>query len=88
MRILKWQIGIGNERTLEMPKGSKVLDVQMQGDDCCLWAMCPKDVPIEPRTFVTYVTGQSIDKSLAQTYVSTFQLHKAGLVFHVFENTN
>lgn len=84
MKIWKWSLVIGGQQTLMMPAGAKLLDVQMQGDDLCVWAMCDENAPPEPRHLAIYGTGHSLPDHPGE-YIGTFQVSDLGLVFHLFE---
>ena len=82
MKILKWELNDSQE--LFLPKGAKILDVQIQKDTCCLWALCDENATREKRVFAIYGTGNPIPDDPG-TYISTFQMYNGNLVFHVFE---
>jgi len=84
MRIWKWVIGISDELTLMMPIGAKLLDVQMQADQCYIWALCDQNAEKEPRHLAIYGTGNPMPDDPGE-YVATFQMHGGALVFHAFE---
>jgi hypothetical protein len=81
MRIWKFALAVADEQTVMMPVGAKLLDVQMQGDACCLWALCDENAAKEPRLFAIYGTGNPMPDHPG-AYVATFQT--GPLVFHVF----
>ncbi len=89
MRIWKWNLPITDNQALKMPVGAKILSVQVQHDNCCLWALCDdsKGVPSENREIAIYGTGNPIPDNPGK-YISTFQLLDGDLVFHVFEVDN
>lgn len=84
MKIWKWQIEITDRQTVMMPDGAKLLDVQMQGDTCCVWALCDETAPKKPRHIAIYGTGNPVPDEPG-VYVATFQVRGGALVFHVFE---
>lgn len=84
MKIWKWKLYPLDHQAIEMPAGAKLLDVQVQGAEVCLWALCDPDAPLELREIVTYGTGHSLPDDPGE-YVATFQLEDGVLVFHVFE---
>lgn len=67
-----------------MPAGAKLLDVQMQGGECCVWALCDQSAAKEPRHIAIYGTGNQMPDEAGE-YVATFQMHGGALVFHAFE---
>lgn len=85
MVIYKYPLQITGYQTLSLPKGAKLLSVQMQGATCCLWALVDPEHNIrESRTLRMLCTGESFIKE--GDYISTFQIPNQGLVFHVFES--
>lgn len=87
MRIWKWQIEVTDRQTVMMPVGAKLLDVQMQGGECCVWALCDENAPKEPRHIAIYGTGNPMPDEPGE-YVATFQMRGGALVFHAFEVGN
>ena len=83
-RIWKWPLEVTDMQTLIMPAGAKLLDVQMQGGQCCIWALCDEYAPKEARHLAIYGTGNQIPDDAGE-YVATFQRFGGELVFHVFE---
>jgi hypothetical protein len=86
MKIFKWVLTVTDKQSLLMPAGAKILDVQTQGDSCCLWALCDQNARQEGRYFAIYGTGNPTPDEPGQ-YIATFQLASGQLVFHVFETT-
>ena len=84
--IWKYVLQVTDVQTVEMPVGSKILDVQMQNNTCCLWALCnsAEGSPKEDRTFVMYGTGHPVLEDHI-TYMGTLQFSHLQLVFHLFE---
>jgi hypothetical protein len=71
--------------SIELPRYSKILCIQMQGNQPCLWAMVDKDCKEkESRIFEIYGTGHDM-KEVPQEYIGTFQVNGGQFVFHVFE---
>lgn len=87
MRIWKWSIEVTDRQTVMMPKGAKLLDVQMQGGECCAWALCDQNAEKEPRHLAIYGTGNPMPDEPGE-YLATFQMHSGALVFHAFEVAN
>lgn len=84
MRIWKWRIDVTDMQTVIMPIGAKLLDVQMQNGECCIWALCDHTAPTEPRTIAIYGTGNQMPEDHGE-YIATFQMRGGALVFHAFE---
>ena len=81
--IWKWLIE-PNETAVSIPVGAEILTIQEQHGEPRLWALVDPDAEKEERSFKVYGTGQLI-KEKPGKYISTFQMHKGRLVFHVFE---
>lgn len=78
--IWKFPLKITNEQLINVPAGSKLLTVQMQGDVPCLWALVDPNTETSLCTIQTFGTGHPAEN--AGTYLSTYQVDS--LVFHVF----
>jgi hypothetical protein len=75
-----------DDYALSMPKGAKLLTVQMQYNEPELWALVDLHAPEVRRRFVTVPTGTPLPDEIATfVYVGTFQLHGGALVFHLFD---
>ena len=86
MRIWKWTLDVIDLQYVQMPRGAKVLSVQMQGGAPQLWALVDEKETQEPRAFTTYGTGHPLPEVLDYgRFVGTYQVHNGELVFHVFE---
>lgn len=85
--IWKFPLAVTDFQKIEMPKGAKVLAVQPQHDQVCLWAMVEPTNDKEERGFWIHGTGHQLKyaKHLGD-HVGTFQLRDGALVFHVFEH--
>lgn len=85
MRIFKWTLAIKNEQTIELPLGSKILSVQMQGDSPRLWALVDEHQERkQSRRIAVYGTGHHLPDDPGE-YLGTFQVYGGELVFHAFE---
>lgn len=85
-RIWKWALDVVDRQSISMPAGAQILTVQTQYGVPQLWALCDTTLPLTPRIFHIYGTGNVIRHSVAAGwYVGTFQLSDGALVFHVFE---
>lgn len=84
--IWKFPLAVADRQRIQMPKGAKVLTVQRQGDQACLWAIVNEQAETETRVFDVYGTGNpmpDLTDSETRTYIGTFQV--AFFVWHVFE---
>ena len=79
--IWKFPLEIVDRQPVSIPVGAQLLDVQMQGDQPCLWALVDTESPRITLVVRIYGTGHEIrdDPGL---YLGTFQ--ERTLVFHVF----
>ena len=87
MKIFKYPIPIEDYFELELPTGSKILTVQTQYNQPCIWCLVyPDIVPIEKRKFRLVGTGHLMEEGLVSLiYIGTFQLNDGILIFHLFE---
>ena len=83
MRIWKYPLEATDDQIVMMPRSAKLLTVQMQGNKCCLWALCNTRMPLCPRHITICGTGHPIHDDPGE-YIATFQMHN-GLIFHVFD---
>ena len=84
MKIWKWTLEVTDTQAITVPVGAKFLDVQMQGGQCCIWALCDPDAEREQRRIAIYGTGNPMPDSHGE-YIATFQMAGGALVFHAFE---
>jgi hypothetical protein len=75
--------------TIDMPQGAKILCVQVQRSEPCIWAICDRKAKLGPRRFFLAGTGLDFDEGSGSSqplaYVGTFQVHGGELVFHLFD---
>lgn len=64
-----------------MPDGAKILTLQMQDRDACIWAMVTPSNPLVNRFFTLHKTGFPCSGQ----YIGTIQMAPEALVFHLFE---
>lgn len=84
MTIWKYQLIVGDRQAIALPKGAKLLSIQIQYGIPCLWALVEPKAPKELRKILTRGTGQEFD-SANLVFLGTYQLSGGSLVFHVFE---
>lgn len=80
--IWKYPLDEAGRQTLLMPRGARVLCVQVQADEMQLWALVDDRAPNEPRNFAVYGTGHDLPGKPGE-YLGTVQL--GAFVWHVFE---
>lgn len=84
--VYKYYLPIQDVVMITMPKDAKVLTVQVQNGQPCIWAAVnPAPTELETRAFRIAGTGHPIVDEIVDDYVGTIQLHDGRLVFHVFE---
>jgi len=83
MTIYKYMLG-PSTTTIEMPKGAKILCVQVQYGSPCIWAQVESNAPMQERKFGIYGTGHQLPNE-KMTYIGTFQIEDRQLVSHLFE---
>ena len=83
--IWKFPLPVGDFVAISMPAGARVLTVQTQGINACLWALVDTDAPRETRRFRVFGTGHPVEGVEVDSYVGTIQQLGGALVWHVFE---
>jgi len=85
-RVYKYVLPIVDDMPLMLPLGAKILSVQNQNGNPCLWALVDPDEKTHVvRHFRMAGTGHDIDAYTDMVYIGTFQLHDGHLAFHLFE---
>ncbi|HDY86983.1 MAG TPA: hypothetical protein ENH82_02575 [bacterium] len=85
--IWKYAVLIQDTQKIEMPKGAKLLTVQVQRGIAFIWAMVnPMNTEVE-RIIKMVGTGHDLSEQIMGDYIGTFQINNewGGLVFHVFD---
>ncbi len=83
--VLKYQLDITDEQTVEMPKGAELLHVAEQFPGLLLWARVLPSEPREQRVILIRGTGHPI---WSQPYVGTVVSAVGALVWHVFDGAD
>lgn len=81
--IYKYECTVAGKFTLNLPVDSVILDVQVQNDRPCIWAVVEPDNPTTTREFQWAVTGGNPPEN--SLYHSTVQLAGGEYVAHLFE---
>lgn len=81
MKIWKYPLEEGTEYRIQMPKGARILDLQLQDRVPTIWAQVDPEAEKETRSFRIIGTDQIFFDALE--YVGTYQ--EGYLVWHVFE---
>jgi hypothetical protein len=85
--VYKYGFEINDDFELELPRGARILHVNVQHDCPCIWALVDPNAPKEMRKFHLAGTGHPIDidmRTTNYTHVGTFMMHEGKLVFHLF----
>ena len=83
--IWKYPMPLEDEITFDMPKGARVLSVQVQAGKPYIWAVVDPAREREQRFFSLRGTGHPDNGAGDMRFIGTFQLAGGGLVFHLFE---
>ncbi len=79
-QIWKYRVDVG---AIMMPKGAKILTVQMQNDTPYMWAIVDVDAELEERVFEIHGTGHNIRNIDEYEYIGTYIDNP--FVWHLFE---
>jgi hypothetical protein len=83
-QIWKYPIQISDCVEHEMPRGARLLCVQVQWGMPCLWAIVDPEQPRVRRRFWVVGTGHPFPNSEGLFYIGTVQLSGGTLIFHFF----
>jgi hypothetical protein len=83
MMIWKYELEVTDEQVVTLPAGARILALQVQHGQPCLWALVDPDAAKTPWKFRTVGTGHRVDFDTG-SYVGTYQVRGGALVFHVF----
>lgn len=83
--IYKYKLDTTDLQTVQMPEDARILCVQTQQGEPCLWAMVNPERKRVDRQIATYGTGHPIPVDISAGYIGTYQLSGGMLVFHVFD---
>ena len=82
--MYKYQLNVTDFQTIQMPKGAKILTVQVQSAyGPCLWALVDPTQELENVKIRIAGTGHPIEEDIVK-HIGTFQLQGGALVFHAF----
>lgn len=86
--IWKFPLEVADRQTVAMPAGSRIIAVQAQDGQPCIWAAVYVDEKrTEHRVFDIIGTGHQRERIHHRCHVGTFTSRGGCLVFHVFEVT-
>lgn len=85
MQIWKFPLKADDEQIVRMPKGARLLSLQIQKGIPCLWASVHTRIEEINRKVYTFGTGQDTAFITEQLdFVGTYQQFNGDLVLHVF----
>ena len=84
--IYKYPIPFEDNFALDLPKGFKILSLQLQFNKPHIWALIDPKQPKVPKTFYLLGTGHPLPSDRDLKYIGTFQLHPGTVVGHLFED--
>jgi hypothetical protein len=84
-KIFKYQLKVKDEQAILMPIGAKVISVQFQNGNLCLWAIVNPSNATELRCFEVYGTGADFPSlgMAERKHLATVQ--EGPFVWHIFE---
>lgn len=82
--VYKYPLEATDRQLVTMPKGAKILSVQVQNCVPYMWVLVNPENATEEVPIRIHSTGQNIPDADRLTYLGTFQMQRYGLVFHVF----
>ena len=85
LTVYKYELPSLPECSLNMPAHARILTVQVQDGIPCIWALVDTELRNVARHFAILGTGRDATSLVHATYIGTFQLPEARLVFHVFD---
>ena len=75
-----------SDTKIYMPKGAKILSVQVLYRSIVLWALVDSIEDLEERHFFRILTGESIPNKCLNNYLDTVLVgDHGGTVYHIFE---
>lgn len=83
--IWKFPIETMDRQALPLPRGARILAVQVQHGQPCIWAIVDPKADKETVEIRIHGTGHGLSEdSHTYDYIGTYQLRDGELVFHVF----
>ena len=82
--ILKFTLADVESQSVQLPKGSEILTVQVQNDKPCMWALADKENDKETINILTVETGDSLSDNFEGKHIGTYQLYNGIHINHVF----
>ena len=86
MTIYKYPIPVADEPIIAIPRGARILSVDVQHGVPCLWVLVDRFAPEVPHRFRLAGTGHEVDFEWRDApFVGTVLLAGGALVFHLFD---
>lgn len=85
MNIYKYPIETTDTQIVMMPQQAKILTVQVQRGQPCLWAEVNPLLAQERVVIEVFGTGHNMPAGIAREYIGTYQLYDGELIFHVYK---
>jgi hypothetical protein len=85
MTIYKYCLELKNLQAVQIPRGAKLLSVQIQRGNLCVWALVDPGMPTENRLISVHGTGHPLSDDDHGTFLGTVQMAGGDLVWHVFD---
>jgi len=85
-----WKFPIENSgvQIIEMPTGAQIINVGIQNEILCMWAVVNPETETESRHFEIYGTGHPMRAEIRKEFIGTYYLKGGAYVFHIFEIIN
>lgn len=86
--VWKFELSISDYYDILIPRGAKILTVQMQDHAICAWALVDQNAPMVNRKFRIAGTGHQLvieGTAVEMQYVGSVQQLGGALVWHVFD---
>jgi len=86
-KIFKYTLGVSDHQEIFPPANAEFINVQMQNDKICLWALVDPNMQEKAREIRVIGTGHPIyDDSGKLAYIGTVQMMNGELIWHIFED--
>lgn len=83
--IYKEPLLITGEQTITLPLQAKILHLDCQRDNVCVWYECDTELPTKRVTIFCYGTGHPIPTDRKQQYLGTVLVEGGDGVFHFYK---
>jgi hypothetical protein len=86
MKVFKYPLPTKAEFEIEMDECGKILKVEIQGAQACMWALVNPIAKKISRKFLVLGTGIETNYNMNDLkFISTFQVQGGAFIFHIFE---